>query len=76
MFLGKIHGRKLLIPVVNRDGSCGVFYKRVIALPLTVSLLMELHFDLYAFMDGLNHRYSLSSLFIIASYMWAVLQGC
>jgi hypothetical protein len=33
-----------------------MLYKSVIALPVPVRLLMHLHFDLDAFVDGLNHN--------------------
>jgi len=55
VFPGKIHSREVFVPVMKGDGSFGVLYKCVIALPIPVGLLMKLHFDLYAFVDGLNH---------------------
>src|ERR1700688_4838948 len=36
-------------------GSFGVLYKRVVTLPVVVRLLMHLHFDFDALVDGLNH---------------------
>ena len=60
-FPGKIHCRELFIPVMNRYGSFRVLYECVIALPIPVRELMKLHFDLYAFVDRLNHRYAPSS---------------
>jgi hypothetical protein len=39
---------------MKRSGSFGVLDEGVIALPSPVRLLMKLHFDLDAFVDGLN----------------------
>jgi hypothetical protein len=40
---------------MNGFGSIGMSYKRIIALPIVVRLLMKLHLDFDAFVDGLNH---------------------
>ena len=40
---------------MNRFSSLGVLDKCVIALPILMRLLAKLHFDLNAFVDGLNH---------------------
>jgi hypothetical protein len=55
VFFGKIHRGELLVTVMDRLGSPWVLYERVVALPVIVRLLMELHFDFYAFVYSLNH---------------------
>ena len=55
MISGKIEYWELLSSVCNRHGLLGVLYQCVIALPIPVRQLMQLHFDLDAFVDGLNH---------------------
>jgi hypothetical protein len=55
MFLGKIHGGKLLSSVNDGYGSSWVLDEGVVALPILVCLLLQLHFDLDAFIDSLNH---------------------
>ena len=52
VFPGKIHSRVLFIAVMKRYGSLGMLYQRVIAFPTPVRLLMQLHFNLYALVDG------------------------
>jgi len=56
VFPGKIHSGELFIPVMNGYGSFGMLDQRVIALPKPMRLLMQLHFNLDAFVDGLNHE--------------------
>jgi len=56
MVPGNLQRRELLSAVMNRYGSLGMLYKRVIALPIPAGLLMHLHFNFYAFVDRLNHR--------------------
>jgi hypothetical protein len=56
VFPGKLHARELFIPVMNGHGSFGVLDQRIIASPIALlDFLMHLHFDLDAFVDGLNH---------------------
>jgi hypothetical protein len=55
VFPGQFHSRELFVAVMKGFGSFGVLDKRVVAFPLLVRLLMHLHFDFYAFVDGLNH---------------------
>jgi hypothetical protein len=54
-FSGELQIRELPGPMINGDGPFGVLYKRVIALPMPMRLLMHLHFDLDSFVDSLNH---------------------
>ena len=40
---------------MESNGSFGVFYQGVVTDPIFVRLLMQLHFNLHAFVDCLNH---------------------
>jgi hypothetical protein len=59
VFPGKFHTRELFIPAMKRCGSFGVLYKSVIAFPISMRLLLKLHFDFDSFVDGLNHTIAL-----------------
>jgi hypothetical protein len=52
----QVHSRKLFVPAMKGCCSCGMLYKCVIASPFFVGLLLKLHFDLYVFVDDLNHQ--------------------
>jgi hypothetical protein len=55
MVLGEIHRGELFITVVNRLGSAWVLDQRVVAPPIALGQLMQLHFNLDHFVDSLNH---------------------
>jgi hypothetical protein len=55
-FPGKVHSRELFRPVIDRYGSFGMLYQCVIAFPIPVPQLMQLHFDLDAFRLLPQHR--------------------
>jgi hypothetical protein len=59
MFLGKIHRRKLLAPVVDCLDSTRVLNQRVVAFPIAFRQLMKLHFNFDTFVDSLNHGLTL-----------------
>jgi len=55
MSSGQVEGGELFGYVLDGDTSFGVLDEGVIALPMALRLLVHLHFDLDAFVHGLNH---------------------
>jgi hypothetical protein len=59
VFPGKLHSREVVIAAMKRFDSFWVLYECVIAPPATVLQLMELHFNLNAFVTALNQTITL-----------------
>lgn len=56
---------------MESNGSFGVLYNGVVANPISVRPLMQLHFDLDAFVSGLNHI-----KLLYAGHTWEVFGYC